>query len=70
MNFGQNLAKFGDFGHVRNFLTNEIQNPEDDQAKTNLVCIHQPSMLVSHQHTYIKLLQIERASKKNIWWGT
>ena len=27
MNFGRNFAKFGDFGHVRNFLTNEIQNP-------------------------------------------
>ena len=27
MNFGRNFAKIGDFGHVRNFLTNEIQNP-------------------------------------------
>ena len=27
MNFGRNFAKFGDFGHVRNFLTNKIQNP-------------------------------------------
>jgi len=27
MNFGRNFVKFGDFGHVRNFLTNEIQNP-------------------------------------------
>ena len=27
MNFGRNFAKFGDFGHVRNFLTNENQNP-------------------------------------------
>ena len=27
MNFDQNFAKFGDFGHVRNFFTNEIQNP-------------------------------------------
>jgi len=26
MNFGRNFAKFGDFGHVRIFLTNEIQN--------------------------------------------
>ena len=27
MNFGRNFAKFRDFGHVRIFLTNEIQNP-------------------------------------------
>ena len=27
MNFVRNFTKFGDFGHVRNFLTNEIQNP-------------------------------------------
>ena len=26
MNFGRNFAKFGDFGHARIFLTNEIQN--------------------------------------------
>ena len=30
MNFGRNFAKFGDFGHARNFLTNEIQNPVYD----------------------------------------
>ena len=28
MNFSRNSAKFGDFGHTRNFLTNEIQNPD------------------------------------------
>ena len=28
MNFGRNFVKFGDFGHVRIFLTNEIQNPD------------------------------------------
>ena len=27
MNFVRNFVKFGDFGHVRIFLTNEIQNP-------------------------------------------
>ena len=27
MNFRRNFVKFDDFGHVRNFLTNEIQNP-------------------------------------------
>jgi hypothetical protein len=32
MNFGRNFAKFGDFGHVRNFLTNEIQNPGCNQG--------------------------------------
>ena len=31
MNFGRNFARFGDFGHVRNFLTNEIQNPGCDR---------------------------------------
>ena len=32
MNFGRNFTKFGDFGHVRNFLTNEIQNPGCNQG--------------------------------------
>ena len=32
MNFGRNFAKFDDFGHVRNFLTNKIQNPGCNQG--------------------------------------
>ena len=27
MNFGRNFTKFADFGHVRNFFSNEFQNP-------------------------------------------
>ena len=30
MNFGRNFAKFADFGHVRNFFSNEFQNPAYD----------------------------------------
>ena len=41
MNFSQNFAKFGDFGHVRNFLTNEIQNPSSNQDRLMLcLCFH------------------------------
>ena len=40
MNFGRNFAKFGDFGHVRNFLTNEIQNPGANTCHTMRVWFH------------------------------
>ena len=37
MNFGRNFAKFDDFGHVRNFLTNEIQNSASNFLYPSLV---------------------------------
>ena len=40
MNFGRNFAKFGDFGHVRNFSTNEIQNPGANTCHTMRVWFH------------------------------
>jgi len=40
INFDRNFAKFGDFGHVRNFLTNEIQNPGKELCSLKVPRVH------------------------------